>query len=117
NLEDIRRRLELLPVLADVRDLSVSPDGKTLLITAISAGQNNLFTWPLDETASAPPALSQITSTAHPKSGAQFSPDGKQVYYVEEGRIRQVTLANRQVRTLNLRAELDVDFDSEKLEV
>lgn len=117
DMAGIRRRLHLLPVRADVNDLAISKDGKTLLITATSAGQENLFTWPLDDLAAEPPTLRQLTATPRPKSDAQFTPDGKQVYFLEQGRIQVAAVESRQARALNLKAELDVDFHEEKLEV
>jgi Tol biopolymer transport system component/C-terminal processing protease CtpA/Prc len=114
--EGIRRRIQLLPVRADVSDLAVSKDGKTLLITAESAGQQNVFTWPLDELVEKP-ALKQLTSTAASKADAQFTPDGKQVYLLEEGKVQVVTVESRAAKALALKAELDVDFHQEKQEV
>ena len=43
--EGIRRRLSLLPVGVDANSLSISPDGKLLLMTASAAGQQQTFLW------------------------------------------------------------------------
>ena len=59
----------------------------------------------------------QITSTAGAKTGAQFSPDGREVYYLEQGRISIATLETRASRPLAVTAEMDVDFEQEKSEV
>src|ERR1019366_7564421 len=47
--EGIRRRLNLLPVGVAANSITISPDGKMLLMTASAAGQQNLYTYSLDE--------------------------------------------------------------------
>ena len=101
----------------DARLQQISPDGKTLLLTASAARQQNLYTFPLDDLATEPPVARQITSTAGAKTGAQFSPDGREVYYLEQGRISIATLETRASRPLAVTAEMDVDFEQEKSEV
>ena len=115
--EGIRNRLSMLPTGLDARLQQISPDGKTLLLTASAARQQNLYTFPLDELATEPPVARQITSTAGAKTGAQFSPDGREVYYLEQGRITIATLETRASRPLAVTAEMDVDFEQEKSEV
>ena len=115
--EGIRERLHLLPVGIDVNAAEISHDGKSLLLTAEAAGQENLYTYSLDELAKDPAIARQVTSTAHPKSSAQFSPDGKEVFYLEQGRIQIVPLDTRFAKPLAVSAELDVDFAKEKTEM
>ncbi|HYB95728.1 MAG TPA: LpqB family beta-propeller domain-containing protein [Vicinamibacterales bacterium] len=112
--DDIRRRLSLLPVGVDALDQTISPDGKTILITANAAGQTNLYTYSIDELAREPAVARQLTSTAGAKTNAQFSPDGKEVYYLEAGRPQAITIDERRVRPLDLTAEMDVDFVRER---
>jgi Tol biopolymer transport system component/C-terminal processing protease CtpA/Prc len=114
--DDIRLRTRILQTGLDAGSLRISPDGKTLLLIAIAAGQQNLYTFPIDELARDRVAR-QVTSTAGGKSSAQFSPDGKEVYYLEQGRIMIATLDNRQTRRLTVTGEMDVDFAREKMEV
>jgi tricorn protease len=116
--EDIRNRVSLLPVGLDARSVdAISPDGKTLLFTASAAGQQNLYTYGIDELAKEPAVARQLTSTAGAKRSAQFSPDGKQVFYLERGRINGIPLDTRQAKPVATTAELDVDFGREKMEV
>jgi len=117
NFDQIRRRLSLLPVGIDVRYQTISPDGKWVLMIAPVANQFNLYVYPLDELSKDPFVSRQLTSTAGFKSAAQFSPDSKEVYYLEQDRINIIQLENRQVRPLAVSAEMDVDFAREKLEV
>ncbi|HEY0050307.1 MAG TPA: DPP IV N-terminal domain-containing protein [Pyrinomonadaceae bacterium] len=114
--EDIRRRLSLLRPGVNVNGQIISPDGKTLLILASAENQFNLYTMPLDELATDQSAK-QITSTANFKSDAQFSPDSKEVYYIENGRVNVVTLERREVRPLALNLEMNVNFAQEKMEI
>lgn len=115
--EGLRRRLELIPTGLDVGFYALSPDGKTLVAIASVAGRTNLYAYSLDETAAQPAVARQLTSTPGGKSGAQFSPDGKTVYYLESGRIHTVPLDGGQPRQINVTAELVVDFAAEKHEV
>ncbi len=112
--DDIRRRLSLLPVGLDVQDQVMSPDGKSLLITATVAGQTNLYTYSIDELSREQAVARQLTSTPGNKADAQFSPDGKEVYFLEAGRPQSITVEERRVRGLDLTAEMDVDFARER---
>lgn len=115
--EDIRQRLSLLPVGVDVDAHSISKDGKTLLLIATVAGQQNLYTYSLDELGRDQSVARQLTSTAGNKNGAQFSPDGKEIYYLEQGRIQSISLDKREPKPLAVTAEMDVDFGEEKMQV
>ena len=115
--DDIRRRLSLLPVGVDVTAQAISPDGRTLLLTATAEGQQNLYTYSLDELAREPAVARQLTSTAGAKLDAQFTPDSREIVYLEQGRITIMPIETRQARTVAVTAELDVDFSKEKMEV
>ncbi len=117
DFEAIRKRLTLLPVPVAASELVVSGDGKTLLLTGRSAGQENLYTWPLEELRGESASVRQLTSTARPKADPQFTPDGKEVYFLEDGSPRIVNVESRAVRPLSVRAGMEVDFDQEKREV
>ncbi len=115
--EDIRRRLSILPVGVDVGSQTISPDGRWLLLTASAAGQQNLYVYSLDELSREPAVARQLTSTAGPKSDAQFTPDSREVFYLEQGRISVIPVESRQARNISVTAEMDVDFAHEKMEV
>ena len=114
--EEIRRRLSLLPVGVDVNYQTMSPDGKWVAMIASAENQNNLYVYSLDELSRDPAVAKQLTSTAGFKSWAQFSPDSKEIFYVENGRIAAVNLEGRS-RQIAVTAEMDIDFSREKLEV
>lgn len=116
--DSIRRRLSLLPVGVDVFYQSISPDGKFVLMIAGAVNQTNLYVYPLEELSREPAIARQLTSTPGFKSEAQFSPDSREVFYLENGRIQVAPLDPRQSpRGLQVAAEMDVDFASEKFEV
>jgi Tol biopolymer transport system component/C-terminal processing protease CtpA/Prc len=113
--DDIRQRLSLLPTGLDVSQAFISPDGKTVVTIAGAAGQQNLYSWSIDETARERPVAKQLTTTAGAKSDVWFTPDNKEVYYLDDGRVQAVTLDRREVRSVSVTAELDVDFAVEKM--
>jgi Tol biopolymer transport system component len=117
SFEDIRQRLSFLPIGIDAGAQALSPDGKWVLMTASAEGQQNLYVYSLDELSREPAVSRQLTSTPGFKADAQFAPDGKEVFYLEQGRINVVNLDTRQTRALNVTAEIDVDFAKEKMEV
>ncbi len=115
--ENIRQRLTLVPTGLDVGEVFISPDGKTAVMIAGAAGQQNLYSWSLDELSRERPVARQLTATAGPKSDVWFTPDSKEVYYLDEGKINAVALDKREPRAIAVNAELDVDFAREKLAV
>lgn len=115
--DGIRQRLSLLPVGVDVDGQSISKDGKTLLLMATVAGQENLYTYSLDELGRDQSVAKQLTSTPGSKSGAQFSADGKEIFYLEQGKIQSIALDKREPKPLSVTAEMDVDFGAEKVQV
>ena len=115
--DGIRTRLSMVPVGVDVGVQALSADGKQVVVTSNVAGQTNVFAYAFDEFATDPAVTRQITTTAGNKSSIKFAPDGKSIWFLEQGRIVNVTLENRTVRQLAVRAELDVDFAREKWDV
>lgn len=114
--ENIRQRLSVLRPGISVNEQAISPDGKTLLVLASAEGQFNLYTINIDEFATDRSAR-QLTSTAGFKSNAIFSPDSKEIYYLENGRVNIVSLDRREVRPLALSMDINVNFADEKMEI
>lgn len=107
----IERRLRLLPIGLNVNSLALSRDGKQLVLIATSAGRANLYSYSLDPLAAEPPVAKQLTATSGMKAGAQFAPDGKQVFYLDGGRIFHVALAKpEQPEPLHATAAVAVRF-------
>jgi tricorn protease len=125
--EGIRERISFLPIGLTVNNPIISPDGKSLLFSAAVGGQNNLYLYSLDAEASGRGGRGgrggggggarQLTSTAGQKSHPQFSSDSKEVYYLEAGRVEAIPVDTRVARTVNVNAEMDVDFTTEKMAV
>ena len=115
--EDIRRRLSFIATGVDTDEAVISPDGKTAVLVASAAGQQNLYSYSLDDLSREPAVARQLTSTPGRKSWVQFTPDGKEVFYLDRGGISSVSLDQRQPKPLAVAAEMDVDFSTEKLAV
>ncbi|MFL6467910.1 MAG: LpqB family beta-propeller domain-containing protein, partial [Pyrinomonadaceae bacterium] len=114
--EDIRKRLNIINTGVNGGAPIISPDGKTLAMLASAEGQFNIYTRTLDELAT-DTSSRQLTSTAGVKSQVQFSPDSKEIYYLEGGRINIVSLDRREVRPLAVNIEIPVNFAEDKMEV
>ncbi|UAL11407.1 S41 family peptidase [Caulobacter segnis] len=112
--DGLRERATYLPLGMDVGDPLISPDGKTLVFRARQAGQTNFYTWNLDELAKEPPVPVQLTSTRKPKGDIAFTPDSKEVWFLEGGTIVSSPIDQPKPKPLAANAELDVDFDVEK---
>lgn len=115
--DGIRDRASLVETGLDAGSETISPDGKWLLLNASVAGQESLYLYSLDELSKEPRVARQLTSTPGPKSDAQFSPDGKEVYYLDRGTIQVATVESHQAKPLAITAEMDVDFAREKKEM
>ena len=115
----IRDRLTFLPIGLSVDQPVISPDGKTLLFTAEIAGQDNLFSYSLDELAKEPPVARQLTATAKPKGAYAISPDSKTAYVLDGGQVQSIALGTEDAppahaKTIAITGSVDVDFDKEK---
>jgi tricorn protease len=116
--EGIKNRLSLLPLTgADVQGIIISKDGNTLIAIADIAGQTNIYSYSLDEMAKEPAVLKQLTFTAGNKNSVQLSDDGKDIYYIESGRVQTVSIDGKQTKSIALTAELNTDFNARKMEV
>jgi Tol biopolymer transport system component/C-terminal processing protease CtpA/Prc len=129
--DGIRERLSFLPIGVAINNPQISPDGRNLLFSAALAGQPSLYLYSLDEPAAGgggggrggrgggggERVPRQLTTTPGAKSHAQFSSDSREVYFLEAGRPQAITIDTRLVRPVNITAEVDVDFDREKMAV
>lgn len=115
--EGIRERASFIPVGLDSGEPSISPDGKTLLFQARAAGVINYYTWNLDELAREPPVAVQLTSSRKGKSSAVFTPDSKSVFYLDGGAIYSTPVESPKPKALAVSADMEVDFDTEKMVV
>lgn len=113
----IRERLQLLPIGLDVSSQSISPDGKTLLISAAVAGQTNLYLFPLTAGSEDTSVAHQLTRSPGGKYLPEWAPDGKSVYYLDDdGIVHDVAADSGKDAPLELTAEFDVDWNRDKSE-
>ena len=117
DFDGLRSRASVIPVGVDAQSQVLSPDGKSMLLVASAEGQENLYVYSMDELSQEPAIARQLTSTAGAKASPQFSPDSKDVFYLDRGRIFTVSLERREPRAVAVTAALDVDFAQEKLAV
>ncbi len=131
--DHLRERLTLLPLGGlGVRSPVISPDGKTLAFVAETAGQQNIYTYSLDEGAREPASPRQLTSDPGGKNEIAWTPDSRAIYYLQGGGgrggepaaagaggsgVRMVSLATRTPVPVPLTASVDVDFEKEKMVV
>jgi tricorn protease len=125
--DDIRQRISMLPIGLTAGNPQISPDGHWLLFSSAVGGQSNLYLYPLDEQpqggrggrggAGATRGPRQLTTTAGVKTHAHFSPDSREVFYLETGRVFSLAIDTPQPRAVAVNAEMDVDFQKEKMAV
>jgi tricorn protease len=116
--EHIKRRLRFLtPTQMDADAMCISPDSRDLIFGAAVAGRYNLWTLPLDEVQHSTPTPRQLTSGFNRKWAAQFTADGKNIYFLDNGQITIYNFANSGQSLLPVRAKVLVDFHQEKLQV
>src|SRR6185312_2226759 len=68
-----------------------------------------------DELAKEPPTPQQIVSSKKPKRFYAFTPDSKQLYYLEDDTINVTPLESPKPKPVAVTADLDISFDQEKL--
>jgi C-terminal processing protease CtpA/Prc len=111
--EGIRQRATFIPLGVSAESPVISPDGKTLVYRAFLGGQQQLFSYPLDELAR-DPSPTQLTGGRRAKADYAFSPDSKQIYYLDGGRVSATPLDSPKPRFIEVSGELVARFDVEK---
>jgi Tol biopolymer transport system component/C-terminal processing protease CtpA/Prc len=112
--EGIRERATFIPLAGSAEEPVISPDGKTLVYRGRQGDQQNLFSYSLDELAKEPPASQQLTGGRRLKRDYAFSPDSKELYYLDGGRVSATPVASPKPRFVDVTAELVVRFEAEK---
>ena len=112
--DGIRERLTFLPLGLSTNAPLISPDGKTLVFLARSANHENIYSYSLEENAKEPAVPKQLTSTAGGKGQYFFTPDSKELVFLEDGQPRRITLESGQTKPINASATLDIDFEQDK---
>ncbi len=112
--EGLRERATIIPLGGSAEEPVISPDGKTLVFRVSEGGQQNLFSYSLDELAKEPPAALQLTGGRRAKRDYAFSPDSKQIYYLDGGRVSTTTIENPKPRFIDVSGEMVVRFEAER---
>lgn len=112
--DDIRTRTSVLPTeRIEVGQLAISPNGRTLVFTGTAGGQQQIYAYALDELAR-DPQVRPLTTSPGAKAALQWSPDSRELWYLEGGRLSALVVESRQGRTVATAAETDVSFEMEK---
>ncbi|HLJ78097.1 MAG TPA: S41 family peptidase [Acidobacteriaceae bacterium] len=112
--DGIRDRLTLLPIGMSVENPVISPDGKTVVFTAMVANHANLYEYSLDEMARESPVPRQLTITPAQKSNYYFSPDSKNLIYLENRQPHELSLESHMSKPIPVLASFEVDFNQDK---
>jgi tricorn protease len=111
----IRDRTRLSPLGLDIQEIINSPDGKWIALAALIPANNvdsnaRVYAVPADaafrEPATAPTLLA---ATSDSKQFLGFSPDSKEVFYLDGKHIAAATLDPPKARTIAATCEMDVD--------
>ncbi|MDA1190873.1 MAG: S41 family peptidase, partial [Candidatus Poribacteria bacterium] len=121
DFENIRHRVRFLTdAKLGALPQCIRPDSKTLVFRAAMTGQPNLWSLSLEEDKRNDPPK-QLTTGSNGVGSAEFSPDGKRLYYLEGGRILSIGMDDTGARdgdpkALDTRAEVEIDFHAEKMQ-
>lgn len=112
--DGIRDRLTLMPIGLSVMNPVISPDGKTVVFLANAANHVNLYAYSLDENPKEPPVPRQLTSTPTGKGSYWFTPDSKELVYLDNGHPRSLPLDGHDAKPIAVTATYEVDFNQDK---
>ena len=112
--EGLRARATILPLGINADTPVISSDGKTLIFHASERGQDNLYSYDLDELATEPPIARQISQSTKPKGDFALTRDGKTLFYLDGGTVMTTTLETPKPKPVTIAADMDVDFATEK---
>ena len=112
--DGLRERTTVLPLGLNAAAPVISPDGKTLLFIASERGQDNLYSYNLDELADEPPVPKQISASAKPKRDIALPADGKTVFYLDGQQVISTPIDTPKPKVVAVAGDMDVDFSKEK---
>lgn len=112
--EGLRERTTILPLGLSAEQPVIASDGKTLVFRAREKGQDNLYSYNLDELATEKPVAQQISASDRQKADAALTADGKTLFYLDGGRILSTPLEKPAPKAIAVTGDMDVDFATEK---
>jgi tricorn protease len=114
DFKNIRDRTRLSALGLDIQEVINSPDGKWLAFAAQvpannDPGNQRVYAIAADAAFSSSPAPILLASTSGSKQFLGFSPDSKEVFFLDGTHIAAATIHPSKVRTIAATCELDVD--------
>ena len=115
-----RRAIFLTDFKLNAQALQIRPDSKTLIFQASFTGQPNLWSMSLEEEKKRD-LPKQLTWSADKKRQIYFTPNGKRIHFLENGRIHFLDIEedgskDGDQKVLDTQSELEVDFHLEKIQ-
>lgn len=115
NFDNVNSRLKFMPFDASISDYVISDDGKKMAFTTRQLGQHALYLFAISgEEDKEKPRLLNVSNES--KSALQFTRDGNQLFFMQNGRINHINLSgtNYGPVPLAVTASMEVDFEQEK---
>ena len=112
-IADLKQRTSALQGSLDVDSHTLSPDNRQIAVVATTAGRQLIHILSLDAAGRLTGAARPLVTTAGSKSQLQFSADGKQLYFLEDGRLQVVVVDSGVARTVPITCELSVRLADE----
>lgn len=112
--DGIERRLRFLtPTQLNAYVCDISPDSRDMLYSAVVADKRQLWLMPLDEQRRDQGGR-QLTGSPSSKGAAHFGPEGKSIYFLDDGRITNRRLQGNEQTVVPVQADVLWDFHAEK---
>ncbi len=107
----IHRRIEQVTSMpGDERNALFSEDGETVYFNGQEGGQNKFFSVKWDG--------SELKSIAdHPLGQPTLSKDGKKIYYVSRGQMRQFLIDSKKSETIPFQGRKKMDYEAERNQI
>lgn len=84
----------------------LTPDGKKYYFVASLLGKSEIWSANAKDEAE----LKQITSSGKAKSQLTISSDGKKLYFLEDGKLKSVSIPDGKAETISVKATMEVDI-------